>query len=776
MPRSSLEQIDGRVETIRFVSSDFTVANFALLRGRVVTIVGDLAAIEEGQTLTLHGRFTSHPKHGEQFRVDYFHPLVARSRDGIQRFLMEEVPGIGKSLARQLVAYFYPFWGDDMLERLLDEPHRLDEMPGLGEQRIDAIVDTLREKYGNQKLLVSLYEQGLSAKEARRILDFYAERGVDALRIFEETPFQIAQDVEGIGFKTIDQIAQQRGMPLDDPGRIQAAIVYLLQREYYGNGHLYLPEEPLLRGLSEIVWLGQPPDEAVDLVGDALEQLRNQRYIQIVAVDETLAFYGREAWLAEEAIVGHLQRLLDATLPPLHFGQLTMSQVRQSAEARADLLLDPTQRQAFEVALQSGVSVITGGPGTGKSTLARLIVDSWEEAGLDVKLAAPTGRAARRLAETTGREASTIHRLLEWSRGDFQRNEGDPLDAAAILIDESSMLDAPLASALLRAVPSGCRLLLMGDVDQLPSVGPGRVLHDVIASGELPVARLTQIHRQDTAQENLIVEMAHAINNAPRGQPIAGGPRIARELSAGNVFLFNTHLPWARCSCGDVRLAAHCPGCGGGEVVALLNTEERGAALVQSLVTERIPRTFGVPSAEVQVIAPRYSGPLGVDLLNHQLRAALNPARADRPEFSRGERIFRLGDRVMAIRNNYEKEVVNGLQGTIIDVEPSALAVTVQFDDDVSASFRKEELDQLTHAYAITAHKSQGGEFPAVLLALDPAARRLLYRQLFYTAVTRAKQLLVMVGDPTVLARATANDKPRHRWSGIAHWLREGMA
>ncbi|MGH2541703.1 MAG: AAA family ATPase, partial [Ardenticatenaceae bacterium] len=633
------------------------------------------------------------------------------------------------------------------------------------------LIEALRDSYGTRQLLLELYQVGISPALARTILKCYEEQGVDPLRIFHETPWQMVHDVPGLGFEKVDHIAQQRGLRADDAGRIEAAISHLLLRAYHRDGHLYLPEPPLLRALYELIWYGHPPPDAIERVGDALERLRNQRHVQMAAVRGELAFYARQAWLVEEGLASHLSRLLAASITPLAFGIRTPQQVRLAAEARAGIVLDKAQWQAFDHAMASGLCIITGGPGTGKSTLARLIVDSWVEARLTVKLAAPTGRAARRLAETTGREVTTVHRLLEWRAGEFQRNEAEPIEAEAILIDESSMLDAPLACSLCRAIPSGCRVLFMGDVDQLPSVGPGNVLHDLIRSGRVSVARLNQIHRQDISRENLIVTLAHAVNNAPPGEPLPGGPRLARRPDEGNVFLFDSRLPWSRCSCGAVRLPPQCPTCHGGIVLAALPYESRGAELVQELVTERIPRTFGVASEDIQVISPRYGGPLGVDELNERLRGALNPARPLQPEFSYGSRQFRLGDRVMAVRNNYEKDVVNGLQGHVVDADASTRMVTVLFDGDVLASFRKDDLADLTHAYAITAHKSQGGEFPVVLLALDPTAGRLLYRPLLYTAITRARDLLVMVGDPTALARATANNLPRHRWTGLEWWL-----
>nr|MBA3531406.1 AAA family ATPase [Ardenticatenales bacterium] len=538
-----LDRVDGTVIAVRFSSENFTVASFRQHNGREISIVGDLAAIEEGQSLSLYGRESRHPKHGPQFRVEYFHTYLEQTREGIRRFLLAEVQGIGPAYAERLISYFYPLYGAEMLERLQEKPDQLHEVPGLGEARIHAITEALHEHYGSRQLLLKLYEAGVSTMLARTIARTYEERGVDPLRIFLETPYQMVHDVPGLGFETVDRLARQRGLPLDDEGRIQAAITHLLLRAYQQEGHLCLPMEPLFEQLQEMV-----PLENGDTIGAALEVLRNQGYLQIVSVEEELVFYLRQPWRVEEGLTTQILRLLDAPITPLRHFAREPERVRQAAEDRAGITLDATQRAAFDHALQRGICIITGGPGTGKSTLARLIVDAWEEGGLKVKLAAPTGRAARRLAETTGREATTIHRLLEWREGEFQRNEEEPIEAETLLIDESSMLDAPLAWSLCRAIPSGCRVLFMGDVDQLPSVGPGNVLHDLIRSTRIPVARLTQIHRQDLSRENLIVNLAHAINNAPPGKPIPGGLVVARRPQDGNVFLFDTRLPWARCT------------------------------------------------------------------------------------------------------------------------------------------------------------------------------------------------------------------------------------
>ena len=773
MNQPKLERIDGVVVAIRFMSETFTVALFDKQGGNEISIVGNLAGIEEGDRLSLYGREADHPKYGHQFRVEYFHPMLEQTRHGIRRFLLEEVEGIGKVFAERIVSFFYPKYGDTMLEALQKKPEELRDVPRLGQTRIDALMKVLRESYANRNLLLKLYEYGVTPKMARKIWLFYEGLGLDPLRVVEETPYQMMLDIEGLGFESVDRIARQQGVPLDDEGRLCAAVNHVLMRAYNKEGHLFLPQEEFVRKLNEIIWPDQRlPVNYRERMIKVFDSLQTQGYVQMVKMGEELVFYAKFPWQVEQGVVTHVARLLHAPIQSLTFFGKGLEEVRHEAEVRADITLDPDQRLAFKHAMEQGVCIITGGPGTGKSTLARLIVDTWNKEGLEVKLAAPTGRAARRLSETTGREATTIHRLLEWRKGKFERNETKVLEAEAVLIDESSMLDARLAWSLCRAIPTGCRVLFMGDVDQLPSVGAGNVLRDLIESKEVPVARLNLIHRQDTSKENLIVNLAHAVNQAPPGESIPGGPVTARRPKEGNLFIFDTRWPWARCSCGDIRLPKHCPSCGAGRVVARLSPAERGTELVQQLVTKRIPATFEIPSEHIQVIAPRYGGGLGVDKLNERLRDALNPANLLRPELKVGNHHFRMGDRVMAIRNQYEKDVVNGLQGRVTDVDLETKAVTAHFDGDVIATFSGiEELDDLTHAYAITVHKSQGNEFPVVLLALDHSAGLLLYRQLVYTAITRARTLLILVGDPAALARATANDRPRHRWTGLDWWL-----
>lgn len=772
MNKIELKRVDGIVAAIRFASETFTVALFDQRRGKELCIVGNLAGIEEGDRLSLYGHEVDHPKYGNQFRVEHFHTMLEQTRHGIRRFLQEEVKGVGEVFAERIVSFFYPKYGELMLEALQEKPQELELVPGLGQTRIDALTEVLRENYADRNFLLKLYEYGVGTKTSRRILEFYQEQREDPLEILEKTPYQMVLDIPRVGFDRVDRIGRQQGIALDNEGRLLAAVNHVLTRAYNKEGHLFLPQKIFLSQLNKLIWPGQLPPDYVQRIENALGTLQKRGYVQVLNVNEELVCYARRGWLVESELVTHMGRLLNAPIPPLNQFEKGLEKVLHEAEIKADITLDKDQRLAFKHAMEEGVCIITGGPGTGKSTLARLIVDTWMKANLDVKLAAPTGRAARRLAETTKQEATTIHRLLVWRNGEFEHNEDQPLEAEAILIDESSMLDAPLALSLCRAIPSNCRVLFMGDVDQLPSVGPGNVLRDLIQSGEVPVTRLNQIHRQDTSKENLIVNLAHAVNQAPRGQSIKGGPVVARRPKEGNVFLFDTRWPWARCSCGDIRLPKHCPSCGAGKIVERLSESERGTELVQQLVTKRIPAAFNMDSEQVQVIAPRYGGSLGVDKLNERLREALNPPNPLRPEFKIKKHHFRLGDRVMAIRNQYEKNVVNGLQGVVGHVDPKGKEVMVQFDGNVVASFKGvEELEDLTHAYAITVHKSQGNEFQVVLLALDHSAGPLLYRQLVYTAITRARHLLILVGDPAALGRATANDQPRHRWTGLDWWL-----
>lgn len=714
--------LTGEVERVTFENEE---TSFRVIRvGRLesgasgrhaVSVVGTFQAVGPGTRVRITGDFVNDPRRGEQFRVDTLVPIEPSTLVGLERYLGSGlIKGIGPGLAKRIVERF----GMDSLKVLDTDPERLGNVPGIGARRVDEIRRAWSEQRAVSSIMLLLQTHGASPALAARIYKRYGDR---AAAVVQRSPYRLALEVHGIGFKTADRIAQSMGIAGDHPERAQAGVLHTLG-ELADQGHLLAPREALAERTAEMLEID------VGHVHAAIDALWASE--RVVVEDDGV--YLTRLFEAERQVAEGFARLLESpgrALPGLEGAIAAFERFAQVSLARA-------QRQAVESAALRKVVVITGGPGVGKTTIVRAVLSVLEKARLTVRLAAPTGRAAKRLAETTEREASTIHRLLEFEprSGRFQRNVEKPLELDALVIDEASMVDVPLAAALLEALPTEARLVIVGDSDQLPSVGPGAFLRDVIDSGVVPTVRLTEIFRQ--AQESGIVQNAHRIlrGEAPEG--------AASDEGGADFFIVQRRDP------------------------------EEAADVVRELVARRIPRRFGMDAKEqVQVLTPMHRGAAGTIALNAVLQAALNP---DGPALeSRGQKL-RPGDKVMQIRNDYDRDVFNGDIGIVSSVEPAERKLGVRFDDR-EVEYEDSDLDSLTLAYATSIHKSQGSEYPAVVIPLLSAHFVMLSRNLLYTAVTRARRLCVLVADPRALRLALAEFRRDERNTRLAERLRSAM-
>ena len=715
--------IEGSVARITYVSeeSEYVVARLDVAgRPAPVTIVGTVPSLTPGETLRVHGRWSHHPKYGEQFRVDRYESVVPATIIGIQKYLGSGmIKGIGPVFAKRLVEAF----GPDTLQVIETTPARLAEVEGIGPKRQQRITKAWGEQREIREVMLFLQGHGVSPAYAVKIFKTY---GQEAIRTVQENPYRLARDIRGIGFKTADKIARELGIPLDSPLRAAAGILHTLN-ELTDEGHVYVPEEELLRATAESLEI------PAALLPDALAALGVDEAVVVEPLPIGRAVYLTALHVSEVELAWRLTDLLRAphALPPID-----LAQALPWVEQKTGLGLTEEQRDAVRLALQEKLLIITGGPGTGKTTILQAVIRLLEARKLRIHLASPTGRAAKRLAEVTGREASTLHRLLEWNprEGGFQRNARNPLETDIVVVDEVSMIDLLLAHHLLQGIPLTATLLLVGDADQLPSVGPGTVLQDLLAVPRIPAIRLTTIFRQ--AAQSRIVSNAHRVNRGEFPDLSVAGPGQVQDFY---------YLPEEE--------------------------PEKLQPLIVDLANRRLPTRYGLdPLTDLQVLTPMHRGPIGAAQLNASLQAALNPPRSGETELLRGGRIFRVGDRVLQLRNNYDKEVYNGDLGRIAAIDAAEQAVVVQMDDrEVSYDF--SDLDELTLAYAMTVHKSQGSEYPCVILPMHTTHYPMLQRNLLYTAITRAKKLLVVVGTKKAIAIATRNDAIRRRYSGLADRL-----
>ncbi len=699
-------------------------------RDGLATAVGNLPELAAGEHVRLQGNWVSHSKHGMQFQVEFCEQTMPATVAGIRRYLGSGlIRGIGARLADRIVAAF----GAQTLEVIENQVARLREVPDIGPVRSARIAAAWQEQKQVKEIMLFLHSHGVSTNLAIKI---YKQYGDEALAVVKNDPYRLARDIYGVGFKTADKIAQALGLPTDHPSRVEAGIIYTLN-EMTDNGNVYAPRELLAERAAGLLGVGG------ELIPPALDRLAQDDRVRADVIPfplspipslegkgdrgkgvmESATPYGQQAiyltplYLCETGVAERLHRLADARSLPY-------------ALPLPDPQLSTEQQSAVATALSHSVSVLTGGPGTGKTTAIRALIAAMDTARRPFALASPTGRAAKRLSEATGHPASTIHRLLGPSPSEgFKFNAQNPLPVDLLVVDEASMLDLSLANHLLKALKPGTHLLLVGDVDQLPSVGAGDVLRDVIASGTTPLTRLSVIFRQ--AAGSHIITNAHRINKGE--MPIFEG--------ASDFFLFPADAP------------------------------EDAAQWVNDVVCNRIPQKFGLSPREIQVLAPMYRGPAGVHALNQRLQETLNPASPLKPEKLLYGQIFRPGDRVMQTQNNYDKDVYNGDIGSILALDPIEHALMVDFDGR-QVTYDWSECDQIVLAYAVSVHKSQGSEFPVVVVPLVTAHYMMLQRNLLYTAITRAKRLCVLVGSRKAIGIAVKNNKVAHRYTALDWRLR----
>jgi exodeoxyribonuclease V alpha subunit len=722
-PPAKPGKLEGLVERIAFCNDENAWSVIKLsVSGRVgeVTAVGNLLGVQPGESLRLFGTWTTDRKYGEQFKVDSYVAVMPATLVGIRRYLGSGiVPGIGKVIAERLVKHF----GLETLEVIDKQPDRLRVIDGIGPVRGARITKAWAKQRQVGEVMVFLQSHGISPAHATRIYKEYKDR---AIAIVKDNPYQLAIDIAGIGFKSADRIAGNLGIPPTSPRRAEAGILHVLG-EMAGDGHVFSPHDVLVTSASEILAIDQP------VIKQAIADLCAKGHVVVVPMgDGRTGVYLKALHVAEAGSAARIRLLLAS--PPRSFPIDIELAIAWFQEQRDGITLADEQKEAIRKAVTSKILIITGGPGTGKTTVVNGIIRILERKNQQILLAAPTGRAAKRMAETTGREARTIHRLLEFSPKtmSFERHADRPLDADVLVLDEASMIDIVLAHNVLKAVPRHCRLILVGDTDQLPSVGPGSVLKDLIAAGVAEVVRLRHIFRQ--ADRSLIVANAHRVNN---GQL----PDTPTGAADPDFFFIERGEP--------------------SEV----------AATIRALVSERIPRRFHLdPIDDIQVLAPMHRGGLGVAALNVGLQALLNPSGES---ITRRAQTFRVGDKVMQTRNNYDLDVFNGDIGRVVRVNSTDQEVVIDYGGR-RVTYDSTDLDDIVLAYACSIHKSQGSEYPCVVIPLHTQHYVMLQRNLLYTGITRGRRLVVLVGSRRALAIAVNNDKIEARNTLLSEWLRKG--
>ncbi len=739
-----LQSLEGTLERLTFQNEEngYTVAKL-IPKGRryEVTVVGPLAGANVGESVRLRGQWVTHAKYGRQFEVQSYTVQLPATIAGIRKYLGSGlIKGIGPVNAGRIVDHF----GLKTLDVIERDPNLLREVSGIGKKRAARIVQAWEAQKHIKEIMIFLQGHGISTSLAVKI---YKQYGDTAIAIVRNDPYRLEKDIFGIGFKTADKIARQMGFAADAPERLQAGLRYVLGT-FSDDGHCYATREALLSAAVRLLEVRQEACEAQldvlihmeDVIIASLAGVRydNEAGANADEMQGVQAVYLPPFFYAEKGVANKLCQLQRVSYDRLAlFQSVAWEPAFAWLAARNPIHLARQQEVAVRMALTEKVSILTGGPGTGKTTIILSIIQLLQAKRCSVLLAAPTGRAAKRMSEMTGLESKTIHRLLEFKPSEgfkFLRDQENPLDADMIIIDEVSMVDILLMNHLLKAVEGGSHLLLVGDVDQLPSVGPGNVLRDLITSDVVPVTCLDTIFRQ--AEDSFIVVNAHRINQGDM-------PMFFRN--ARDFFLFREANP------------------------------EQAADLILDIVAQRIPTKFGYDAErDVQVLSPMYRGAVGVSALNQRLQARLNPPGEHKAESVHGSRIFRVGDRVMQIRNDYDRQVFNGDMGRVVSMDLEAHTLTVDFEG-VWVGYEFAELDELVHAYAVSIHKSQGSEFPVVVIPLLTQHYMMLQRNLLYTGVTRAREMVVLVGDRRAIAIAVHNADIAERNTCLATRLRAAM-
>ena len=734
-----METLQGLVDHIVYHNENngYTVLSL-LCQGNEITCIGTMAMINEGEYIKAEGDYVDHATYGKQFKIASFSIEAPEDLFSIERYLASgAIKGIGPSLASRIVKKFK----EDSFRIIENEPERLAEIKGISERKAQEIYKQFHDKQDMRQAMMFLGKYGISTAYAVKIYNEYGSRLYDIIR---ENPYQLAEDVSGIGFRLADDIARRAGVGMDSDYRVRSGVIYVLLQASM-NGHVYLPMDELKRQAAEILEIDG------ELVEKQLMDLSIDKKVILKKIEDEQVVYASSYYYLELGTARMLKNLNIRYDVSLRAAEKQIERI----EKNEGIELDEMQCTAVVEAARNGVLVITGGPGTGKTTTINAMIHFFENEGLDIRLAAPTGRAAKRMTEATGYEAQTIHRMLELTGGPedgvgshFERNEQNPLETDVIIIDEMSMVDIHLMHALLKAVMPGTRLIMVGDVNQLPSVGPGNVLKDIINSHCFNVVKLTKIFRQ--AMESAIIKNAHKIND---------GETLDLNIKTTDFFCLKRYQV----------------------------TDVQGVLI--ALVRDILPKNVGAASNEIQVLTPMRKGELGVERLNKLLQEYLNPKDESKREKEVGERLFREGDKVMQIKNNYQLEweitdrynipvekgvgVFNGDMGKVVEINFFAEQMTVLFDEGRKIVYPFNQLDELELAYAVTVHKSQGSEYPAVVMPLLTGPKMLFNRNILYTAVTRAKKCVAIVGSEQTVAQMIQNERQQMRYSSLSKWLNE---